>query len=103
MLLSTNKVILKIDTLPALAYLSKFGKLARNIFESFNMITATIAKGITLLTSYLELGSLRFDTSFEHTLEIDKNLEVENIEIPLMLMKSLTSSMPTENQLAREW
>ncbi|MBO0331249.1 hypothetical protein [[Muricauda] lutisoli] len=102
MLLSTNKVILKIDTVPALAYLPKFGKLGRNIPESSHMVTAILAEEKTPLTSYLELGCLRFDTSFEHTLEIDKNLEVENIEVPLMLMKSLTSSMLTENQLARE-
>ena len=102
MLSSTHKVILKNDKVSTLTYLSKSGKLTRNILESSNMITATIAKGITLLTSYLELGCLRFYTSFEHTLEIDKNLEVENIGFPLMLMKSLTSSILTENKLARE-
>ena len=102
MLSSTNKLILKNDKVSALTYLSKSGKLTRNILESSNMITATIAKGITLLTSYLGLGSLRFGTSFDHTPEIDKNLEVENIGFPLMLMKSLTSSILTENKLARE-
>ena len=102
MLSSTNKVILKHNKVFALAYLSKFGKLARNILQNSRMATATFAKETTLLKSYLELGSLRFDTSINHTLKIDENLKAENIEIPLMLMKSLTSSLLTEKQLARE-
>lgn len=101
MLTSTNKVILKPNKISALTY-SKIGKLARNVPENSHMATVTFAKEITLLKSYLELGSLRFDTSINHTLKIDKNLKAENIEIPLMLMKSLKSSLLTEKQLARE-
>lgn len=102
MLPMTKKLILKYDKVSILAYLSKFGKLAKNIPENPHMTTATLVEEKTLLKSHLELGSLRFDTLYDHTMEIDKNLKVENKEISLMLMKSLTSSLLTENQLARE-
>jgi len=84
---SIQHLILKNDKVSALTYLSKFGKLTRNVLESSHMATVTLAEEISLLKSYLELESLRFDNSFEYLIEIDQNIETENVEVPLMLIQ----------------
>nr|WP_297786011.1 histidine kinase [uncultured Allomuricauda sp.] len=84
---SIQHLILKEDKVSALTYLSKFGKLARNVLESSHMATVTLDEEISLIKSYLELESLRFDNSFDYSLEIDDSLDIKNIEIPLMLIQ----------------
>ncbi|WP_318312124.1 sensor histidine kinase [Flagellimonas crocea] len=84
---SIQHLILKDDKVSALSYLSKFGKLTRNVLESSNMSTVTLDEEISLLKSYLELESLRFNNSFQYTIEIDENIDTKFIEVPLMLIQ----------------
>lgn len=84
---SVQHLILKDDKLSALKYLSKFGKIARNVLESSHEAVVTLTEEIEMLRSYLELESLRFDNSFEYTIEIDKELDTDHVEIPLMLLQ----------------
>lgn len=84
---SIQHLIIKNDKTSALSYLSKFGKLTRNVLESSHMATVALADEISLLKSYLELESLRFDNSFDYYIEIDDKLDIESVEIPLMLLQ----------------
>jgi len=84
---SIQHLIIQNDKVSALNYLSKFAKITRNVLESSHMAMVPLAEEINLLKSYLELESLRFDNSFDYTIEIDKNLDIEHIEIPLMLIQ----------------
>ena len=84
---SIQHLILKNDKVSALTYLSKFSKLTRNVLESSHLATVTLDEEIHLIQSYLELESLRFDNSFEYTIEVDPNIETENVEVPLMLIQ----------------
>lgn len=89
---SIQHLILKDDKLSALKYLSKFGKIARNVLESSHEVLVTLTEEIELLRSYLELESLRFDNSFEYTIHIDKELDTDQVEIPLMLIQPLVEN-----------
>ncbi|MCK0160877.1 sensor histidine kinase [Allomuricauda sp. F6463D] len=84
---SIQHLILNNNKVSALSYLSKFGKLTRNILESSHMATATLKEEINLLKSYLELEALRFDNSFNYSITIDDELDIESVEIPLMLIQ----------------
>lgn len=84
---SIQNLILKNDRASALKYLSQFGKLVRNVLESSNEALVTLSEEITLLKSYLELESLRFDNAFEYTIDVDEDLNTDSLEIPLMLIQ----------------
>ncbi len=84
---SIQHLILQNNKESALKYLSKFSKLTRNVLESSHLTTVTLDEEISVIKSYLELESLRFDNSFNYSIVIDDNLDVANIEIPLMLLQ----------------
>ncbi|MCB0371601.1 MAG: histidine kinase [Muricauda sp.] len=84
---SIQHLILNNDKKSALTYLSKFGKLARNVLESSREATVSLTEEIDLLRSYLELESLRFDKAFQYSIEIDGTLDTDSVEIPLMLLQ----------------
>lgn len=89
---SIQHLILQDDKVSALKYLSKFGKIARNVLESSHEVLVTLTEEIELLRSYLELESLRFDNSFEYTIHVDKELDTDQVEIPLMLIQLLVEN-----------
>lgn len=89
---SIQHLILQDDKVSALKYLSKFGKIARNVLESSHEVLVTLTEEIELLRSYLELESLRFDNSFEYTIHMDKELDTDQVEIPLMLIQPLVEN-----------
>lgn len=84
---SIQHLILTDDKSSALNYLSKFGKLARNVLESSQEATVTLTEEIELLRSYLELESLRFDHAFTYSINIDTFVDTDTVEVPLMLLQ----------------
>ncbi|AEM70723.1 putative signal transduction histidine kinase [Allomuricauda ruestringensis DSM 13258] len=84
---SIQHLILINNKTAALNYLTKFGKLARNVLESSYQTTVTLADEIELLHSYLELESLRFDNAFSYTITVDDPIDLDSVEIPLMLVQ----------------
>jgi two-component system LytT family sensor kinase len=64
-------------------YLSKFARLTRNVLDSKELISLTEEK--TLLDDYLQMEQLRF--GFQYTIKATEDLDVENIEIPTMLLQ----------------
>ena len=71
----------------ALKYLTKFSKLLRQVLESSINVNLVLQEEIELLKIYLELESLRFDNSFSYTINIDENLDVEEHEVPMLLVQ----------------
>ena len=71
----------------ALKYLTKFSKLLRQVLESSINVNLVLQEEIELLKIYLELESLRFDNSFSYTIDIDENLDVEEHEVPMLLVQ----------------
>lgn len=75
------------DKKNALKYLSKFAKLLRQVLESSININLPLKEEIQLLKIYVELESLRFDNSFKYTFTVDKKLDVEEYEVPMLLVQ----------------
>ncbi|WP_190810480.1 sensor histidine kinase [Flagellimonas sp. S3867] len=84
---SIQHLITKNNKVSALKYLSKFGRLTRNILESSFETNAKLDDEIKLLTDYLELESLRFDNAFTYKIQIDEALIPEEIEMPFMILQ----------------
>ena len=75
------------DKTSALKYLSKFSRLIRQVLENSANITVSIADEIKVLEYYLELESLRFNHEFEYRIEIDKNINIYDTEIPFLILQ----------------
>ncbi|NVJ48180.1 MAG: histidine kinase [Cytophagia bacterium] len=69
---------------PALEYLSKFAKLMRRILENSRKDFVTLEEEIATLRHYLDLQKVRFDNSFDYSIEVDIVDEMSEIKIPPM-------------------
>jgi PAS domain S-box-containing protein len=84
---SIQYFIIKNDREQALNYLSTFSKLIRSILNSSIENSYTLSEEIDLLKLYISLETLRFDQKFKTVFKVDKNLELENIEIPTLILQ----------------
>jgi len=64
-------------------YLTKFARLTRNVLNSNELINIT--EEAALLDDYLQMEQLRF--GFTYHIDVDKDLDGENTEIPSMLLQ----------------
>ena len=71
----------------ALSYLSKFSKLIRKILENSRENTVSINNELQLLELYIQLEQLRFSKKFDYHLSIDEKIDMENTEIPPLLIQ----------------
>lgn len=75
------------DSESAHRYLSKFSKLIRATLEGSKSDTVALASELESLRLYLELESLRFDSSFEFSIDVQEGLDANDIEIPPMIIQ----------------
>jgi hypothetical protein len=73
----------KNETDNANKYLSKFARLTRNVLDDKELISLSQEK--TLLDDYLQMEQLRFGFTYE--IHCSENLDLDNIEIPSMLLQ----------------
>jgi ligand-binding sensor domain-containing protein len=71
----------------ALNYLSKFSKLIRKILENSRENTVSINNELELLELYIQLEQLRFSNKFDYHIAIDEKIDMENTEIPPLLIQ----------------
>ncbi|RZK42527.1 MAG: sensor histidine kinase [Pedobacter sp.] len=64
-------------------YLSKFARLTRNVLDNRELISLSQEK--RLLDDYLQMEQLRF--GFKYEINESENLDLDNIEIPSMLLQ----------------
>lgn len=100
---SIQHLILNNDRVSALKYLSKFGKLTRNLLENSIETKLTLADEIKLLNSYLELESLRFDKMFNYKINIAKDLDANNVEIPILLIQPFVENAIIHGLVNKEY
>jgi tetratricopeptide (TPR) repeat protein len=77
--------IFKQDSLKAGDYLSQFSELIRMILDYSRKDYISIDAEVKLLTNYLELQKLRFESKFEYAIAVDQKIDRERIQIPPML------------------
>ncbi len=68
-------------------YLSRFSKLIRLILNNSEKSVVPIADEIKALELYLELEVMRFEERFEYKINVDKSIDVLEVEIPSMLIQ----------------
>lgn len=68
-------------------YLAKYAKLMRQILESSYQDLVSLEEEIEFLQNYLELQSLRFPHKFTFEFQVDKTLEIEDLQIPSMIIQ----------------
>lgn len=68
-------------------YLNKFSKLFRSVLNNSGRVMITLAEEIEVLELYLSLEHMRFEKSFEFTIEAEEDMETDEILIPSMLLQ----------------
>lgn len=84
---SIQQFILSNENEKAYKYMVKFSKLVRMLLESNTKENITLTEEIELLKKYVEIESLRFNSAFDYTFEVDERLNPETIKIPHMLIQ----------------
>ncbi len=68
-------------------YLSKFAKLIRYVVDNSKPAAIPLSRELEALNLYLDLESLRFENKFEYNIIINDNVDIDNIQIPSMLIQ----------------
>lgn len=68
-------------------YLTEFSSLLRNSLYNNEQEMAPLSKELLTMDSYVRLEQLRF--GFQYKLDIDKNIQLENISIPTLLIQPM--------------
>jgi tetratricopeptide (TPR) repeat protein len=68
-------------------YLSKFSKLIRNLLDSAHSDKVDLSSEIASLRLYLEMEAMRFKEKLQYSIEVDKGVDADFIEIPPMLIQ----------------
>ena len=77
------------NKLAANKYLTSFAKLIRKNLDSStaNNFIVTLQEEIERIELYLSLEKMRFEGKFEYVLDLDKEIETDNIDIPSMILQ----------------
>ncbi|MCB0462098.1 MAG: histidine kinase [Flavobacteriaceae bacterium] len=68
-------------------FISRFAKIMRQSLESTYEELTTVEEEVDFLTQYLEIQKLRYPEKFDYAFHIDNNLEVNELQIPGMLLQ----------------
>ena len=68
-------------------YLNKFSKLFRSVLNNSSKIMISLADEIEVLELYLSLEHMRFEKSFDYSIEVEEDMEVDEILVPSMLLQ----------------
>ena len=84
---SVNSFIASNDERTANKYLSDFSLLMRAVLENSEEDFIPLKKEIELLELYTKLEHFRFKDKFDYTIDVDKNITIEDFVIPPMLLQ----------------
>ena len=84
---SINNFILKNDPENASGYLTKFSRLMRLILDNSRSEWVLLENELKALELYIELESVRFDRSFDYAIEVTKDISLETVLIPPLIIQ----------------
>jgi tetratricopeptide (TPR) repeat protein len=84
---SVNHFIATNNELEANQYLTKFSKLMRGVMENSTEDFIPFQQELDLLQNYLALEKTRFADKFDYEIEVDKSLNMQNLQVPGMLIQ----------------
>ena len=99
---SIDYYILKNDMETASDYLNRFSRLIRLILQNSRSNYVNLKDELEALKLYIEMESLRFDESFDYEVKIGKGLQLEEIEIPPMLLQPYVENAIWHGLMQRE-
>ncbi len=81
--------IIRSEIHTSVSYIAKFAKLMRQILEQSQEEFVALSTEIEMLHYYLDLQKIRFPKKFTYEFNYDKNLETNEILIPVMLLQPI--------------
>lgn len=84
---SVQSYILKKKEKEAYSYLAKFSKLIRIVLNNSQEKTLSLRSELETIELYVELEKMRFTNSFDFELDVSENVDIENIQVPTMLIQ----------------
>ena len=66
-------------------YLNKFAKLLRGVFEASKQLQISLETDISIIDNYVSLEVLRFDDSFDYSIQVDPNLDNKKLYVPALI------------------
>jgi len=89
---SIQNLVLKKNIDRAYEYLQKFSKLLRLVLQNSGKNFTGLDQELEVVNLYIELEQLRFDGSFKYTLNIDKEIKINQIIVPYMLLQPIVEN-----------
>jgi len=83
-------------------YLSKFSRLLRMVLDTSEKNFIPLSSEIEMCMLYLELESMRFQHSFEYSLQVDPTIDPETTLIPSLLMQPFIENAVWHGLLMKE-
>ncbi|RMB57172.1 sensor histidine kinase [Dokdonia sinensis] len=84
---SVNSFIATNDERTANRYLADFSSLMRSVLENSEQDFIPLSNEVELLQKYTMLEHFRFKDKFDYTFTVDENLNLDDFEIPPMLLQ----------------
>ena len=89
---SINRFILQNNRTQASEYLTKFSKLVRLILQNSQASLITLESELQALELYLDLEALRFDHRFGYKISVPKDLDIEALKVPPLIIQPYTEN-----------
>ncbi len=84
---SINRYIIKSDIKTSSLYLTRFAKLIRLVLDNSEKNKVLLSREIEALKLYIDMESLRFDHKFKYEVSAGPEVDVDQIEIPPLLIQ----------------
>lgn len=84
---SINWLILANNTEAASDYLTRFSRLIRQVLMNSEKSTISLEDELKTLRLYLEMEQLRFEKSFQFTIDVDERIEPASVAVPPLLVQ----------------
>ncbi|MEI9909090.1 MAG: tetratricopeptide repeat protein [Bacteroidota bacterium] len=75
------------DTVSASEYLTKFSRLIRLVMENSRNDRISLTAELEALRLYIEMEAMRFKEKLSYSISVDKDVEMDYIEIPPLLLQ----------------
>lgn len=75
------------NNVDAIKYIAQFAQLMRQILENSNQVAIPLEEQINFIQNYLRLEALRYNQSFQYTIEVDDEVESDIMKVPPMIIQ----------------
>ena len=84
---SVNNFIIKNKKEEASEYLTKFSRLVRIVLQNSKERLVSLENELTALRLYIEMETIRFADQFIYVEDIDRNIDLKNIQLPPLILQ----------------